>query len=146
MIGRTSFDLVDFNSDHNGRHNGILETEMCALEEWSTWSSCTSTCGSASKTRSRNFRHRKHRKQCKVVPDGPELQQTIDCENPPCEDEDHDEVRSGVSETEQVEDSNDEGEENEGGGEENDEVDDNEEEDLEAEGMEVTEEWLQVRI
>ncbi|XP_029174565.1 spondin-1 isoform X2 [Nylanderia fulva] len=77
----------------NGRHDGLLDSEKCELTPWSSWSSCSSTCGEGSKTRSRNFRHKKHRKQCKAVPNGPRLQESIDCENEPCESEDMEEVR-----------------------------------------------------
>ncbi|KZC07757.1 Spondin-1 [Dufourea novaeangliae] len=114
-----------------GRHAGLLETEMCALDEWSSWSSCTTTCGPGHQTRSRNFREKKHRKQCKAIPDGPELQQTISCENVPCPDEDLDEVREPSSQEEDNE--NDEQEDNGDG------------EDYEGEepAVEVTEEWLQ---
>ncbi|XP_029174567.1 spondin-1 isoform X4 [Nylanderia fulva] len=75
----------------NGRHDGLLDSEKCELTPWSSWSSCSSTCGEGSKTRSRNFRHKKHRKQCKAVPNGPRLQESIDCENEPCESEDMEE-------------------------------------------------------
>lgn len=72
------------------RTTGILETDKCVISEWSSWSSCTTTCGSGITTRSRNFRHKNYRKQCIMEPDGPELQQTIDCENKPCLDDDGD--------------------------------------------------------
>ncbi|XP_019884984.1 spondin-1 isoform X2 [Camponotus floridanus] len=77
----------------NARYNGLLNSEMCELTPWSSWSSCSSTCGEGSKTRNRNFRQKKFRKQCKAVPDGPQLQETFDCENEPCEGEDTEEVR-----------------------------------------------------
>ncbi|KAK0182978.1 hypothetical protein PV327_001057 [Microctonus hyperodae] len=77
------------NPDCNNRnHEGtILDTPACELNEWSDWSSCTTSCGDGSMTRSRNFIHKKNRKHCKAVANGPELQQTIDCENEPCENE-----------------------------------------------------------
>ncbi|XP_050452596.1 spondin-1 isoform X2 [Cataglyphis hispanica] len=71
----------------NSRHDGLLNSEKCELTQWSAWSSCSSTCGEGSRTRSRNFRLKKYRKQCKAVPNGPALQQSIDCENEPCEGE-----------------------------------------------------------
>ncbi|XP_066589883.1 spondin-1 isoform X2 [Prorops nasuta] len=70
--------------NNNGRYNGLMDSEMCSLTDWSEWSYCSSTCGPGSKTRSRNFRHKKHRKLCRSMPEGPELQQTMDCENRPC--------------------------------------------------------------
>ncbi|KAK0164904.1 hypothetical protein PV328_003471 [Microctonus aethiopoides] len=77
------------NPDCNNRnHEGtILDTPACELNEWSDWSSCTTSCGDGSMTRSRNFIHKKNRKHCKAVANGPDLQQTIDCENEPCENE-----------------------------------------------------------
>ncbi|XP_032683549.1 spondin-1 isoform X2 [Odontomachus brunneus] len=84
----------------SGRYDGILDSDMCELSEWGSWSSCSSTCGEGSMTRSRNFRQKKYRKQCKMVPNGPSLQQSIDCENDPCEGEDADEVREDTSNVE----------------------------------------------
>ncbi|KAL6439856.1 hypothetical protein ACFW04_004111 [Cataglyphis niger] len=80
----------------NSRHDGLLNSEKCELTQWSAWSSCSSTCGEGSRTRSRNFRLKKYRKQCKAVPNGPELQHSIDCENEPCEGEEE-EVRQRKS-------------------------------------------------
>ncbi|XP_026668005.1 spondin-1 isoform X4 [Ceratina calcarata] len=71
-----------------GPNPGILKTEQCKLDEWSGWSSCTTTCGTGKKTRTRNFKNKKFRKQCKAVHGGPELQQTLDCFNAPCDEED----------------------------------------------------------
>lgn len=87
-------------STSSGRYDGILDSEMCELSEWSSWSSCSSTCGEGSKTRSRNFRQKKYRKQCKAVPNGPNLQQSVECENEPCEDEDAEEVREDANHVE----------------------------------------------
>nr|XP_012150416.1 PREDICTED: spondin-1-like isoform X6 [Megachile rotundata] len=79
------------NSHCKGERHPVSNTEMCALENWSSWSSCTTTCGPGHKTRSRNFREKKHRKICKAGMDRSDFQQTIDCENEPCPDEDADE-------------------------------------------------------
>lgn len=84
---------LQFASMSNGRHDGLLESEMCELTDWGSWSSCSSSCGEGSKIRSRNFRQKKYRKQCRPVPNGPQLQQTLDCGNKPCEGEDMEEVR-----------------------------------------------------
>ncbi|CAL7938661.1 unnamed protein product [Xylocopa violacea] len=84
------------------RNSAILETEACALEEWSSWSSCTTTCGPGQTTRSRNFKDKKRRKECKIIQGGPELQQTIKCDNEPCPDEDSEEVREPSSQDEEA--------------------------------------------
>ncbi|XP_044007829.1 spondin-1 isoform X11 [Aphidius gifuensis] len=75
------------NPNCNGQteEGTILSTPECELSEWSTWSSCTTTCGEGSTTRSRNFIHKKHRKKCKAIANGPQLQETFDCDNGPCE-------------------------------------------------------------
>ncbi|XP_053986633.1 spondin-1 isoform X2 [Hylaeus volcanicus] len=115
-----------------GPSAALLDNPMCALDEWSKWSSCTTSCGPGHMTRSRNFREKKHRKQCKAIPDGPELQQTIDCDNDPCPDEDGDEVRDVSNQEEEEEDTDNDEDKGDG-------------EDYEGEepAMEVTEEWLQ---
>lgn len=99
---------------------------MCELTTWSTWTSCSATCGRASKTQSRNFRQKKYRKQCKAVPNGPILQQSMDCENEPCEGEDSEEVREDTNHVEINYEDEDYGERADGTGE-------------------VIEEWLEVR-
>ncbi|XP_078036984.1 spondin-1 [Augochlora pura] len=155
-----------------GRYGPLLDTEMCALDEWSSWSACSATCGSSFKTRSRNFRERKHRKECRSIPDGPELQQTIKCSNVPCSDADGDEVSepsvskekkgndgeddgTGDQENDNGEQENDNGDqENDNGDQENDngdqdsgdgdqDTEDGEDYEEEEPAMEVTEEWMQ---
>ncbi|XP_020284534.1 spondin-1 isoform X2 [Pseudomyrmex gracilis] len=79
------------NPHCNGRRGGLVNTDKCKLSEWTDWSSCSSSCGEGSKTRSRNFRLRKYRKYCRAEPNGPQLQQSIDCENAPCNGEDPEE-------------------------------------------------------
>ncbi|XP_076396806.1 spondin-1 isoform X4 [Megachile rotundata] len=118
------------NSHCKGERHPVSNTEMCALENWSSWSSCTTTCGPGHKTRSRNFREKKHRKICKAGMDRSDFQQTIDCENEPCPDEDADEVREPSNQA----DENDVEQEDNGDGE-----------DYEGEepAVEVTEEWQQ---
>jgi len=44
-------------------------------------------------TRARIFRDKNYRKYCRNVPNGPQLQQSIDCGNKPCDGEDSAEVR-----------------------------------------------------
>lgn len=78
-------------------------------------------------TRSRNFQKKKFRKMCKAVPNGPELQQSMECENEPCDGEDMEEVRSRLNHLD------DDDEDEDYGGER-------------ADGNgEIIEEWLQVR-
>nr|XP_050869660.1 spondin-1 isoform X3 [Vespula vulgaris] len=81
----------DLQCGNSGQNGGILDTEMCTLTNWSEWSSCSATCGLAVKSRSRNFKHKQYRKQCRNIPNGPELEQTIECDTEPCSGEDGDE-------------------------------------------------------
>lgn len=118
------------HSGNSGQNGGILDTEMCTLTNWSEWSSCSATCGLAVKSRSRNFKHKQYRKQCRNIPNGPELEQTIECDTEPCSGEDGDEVRNQL-------------------GEENNENPEDDENNSSYEGddpeVEVIEEWSQVR-
>ena len=124
--------LIIRYSNNRGRDAGILETEKCALHDWSTWSSCSATCGDSHKTRSRNFKYKKHLKECKSIPNGPVLQETIACEYVQCPDMDKDEVSESPSQEEENK---------------NNEQDNDNEEDYEGEApvMEVTEKWQQVQ-
>ncbi|KAF7408218.1 hypothetical protein HZH66_002755 [Vespula vulgaris] len=88
----------DLQCGNSGQNGGILDTEMCTLTNWSEWSSCSATCGLAVKSRSRNFKHKQYRKQCRNIPNGPELEQTIECDTEPCSGEDGDEVRNQLGE------------------------------------------------
>ncbi|CAG5076352.1 Similar to SPON1: Spondin-1 (Gallus gallus) [Cotesia congregata] len=164
-------------SDGQEREKTILDTPDCKLSEWGEWSSCTTSCGEGEITRSRIFVHKKHRKRCKLVSNGPELQQTVPCENEPCEntkteevskkedldddvvvDDDEVEEPTEAEEGETHPDEENEEEENDAEGEEGAEGDESEELDSEKEEemnyqeddennpVEVTEEWLQVRI
>lgn len=131
-----SYKYFSNNRNHEGT---ILDTPACELNEWSDWSSCTTSCGDGSMTRSRNFIHKKNRKHCKAVANGPDLQQTIDCENEPCENEEMERVSEVTMDDDNVVDDDYEGA---GDGEAGDEEDEDE---MKAEAMEVIEEWLQVR-
>lgn len=55
---------------------------------------------------------------CKAVPNGPELQQSIDCDNEPCDGEDMEEVRSRLNLDDDDEDEDYGGERSDGNGEE----------------------------
>ncbi|KYN06260.1 Spondin-1 [Cyphomyrmex costatus] len=81
---------------NNGRDDELLESNLCELTEWTAWSPCSSSCGDGFMTRNRNFRQKKHRKQCRAVPNGPQLQQTIEC-GKPCDGEDTEEVRQRLN-------------------------------------------------
>ncbi|XP_031834060.1 spondin-1 isoform X2 [Nomia melanderi] len=133
----------------------MLNSGLCALNNWSEWGSCSSTCGPSVRTRSRNFVDKKYRKQCRSAPDAPELQQTTECEDvPPCPDADGEEVRETSTPKEDDDDDeldsgNDE-QENDNDEQDNDDNVNNEQgdgggEDYEREdaAVEVAEEWLQ---
>ncbi|XP_072746118.1 spondin-1 isoform X2 [Anoplolepis gracilipes] len=77
----------------SGLYNVLLNSDKCELSSWSPWTACSATCGKSVKTRSRIFRQKKFRKECMAVPNGPKLQQSVDCEKKPCEGEDMEEVR-----------------------------------------------------
>ncbi|XP_074108012.1 spondin-1 isoform X2 [Cotesia typhae] len=152
--------------DGQEREKTILDTPDCKLSEWGEWSSCTTSCGEGETMRSRNFIHKKHRKRCRLVSNGPELQQTVPCENEPCENTETEEVEE-LTEVEEgenhqyeenekkEEEEEEEEEENDAEGEERAEGDESEElnsaneeemnyqEDDENNPVEVTEEWLQ---
>ncbi|XP_044007820.1 spondin-1 isoform X3 [Aphidius gifuensis] len=119
------------NPNCNGQteEGTILSTPECELSEWSTWSSCTTTCGEGSTTRSRNFIHKKHRKKCKAIANGPQLQETFDCDNGPCE---NSETKEETNDENNAEDDDD--------GDDDDSENKNNEEN---ENPDVTEEWLQ---
>ncbi|XP_014483315.1 PREDICTED: spondin-1 [Dinoponera quadriceps] len=84
-------------SDH---HDSVLNDEKCELSEWSSWTTCSSTCGQGSKTRSRIFIQKQHRKKCMTASGRTRLEQTMECENEPCEDEDSEEVREDMNHSE----------------------------------------------
>ncbi|XP_011066221.1 PREDICTED: spondin-1 isoform X5 [Acromyrmex echinatior] len=90
---RTCYNTQNYGKCNNGRDDGLLESEKCELTQWSPWSACSSSCSDGIKIRSRNFRQKKYRKQCRAVANGPQLQQSINCENQPCDGEDTEEVR-----------------------------------------------------
>jgi hypothetical protein len=56
----------------------------CAVTEWTTWSECSKPCGKGVKTRSRKYKNKGARKKCAHLPNAPELQQTIECEEDDC--------------------------------------------------------------
>ncbi|KAG5337853.1 SPON1 protein, partial [Acromyrmex heyeri] len=90
---RVCYNTQNYGKCNNGRDDGLLESEKCELTQWSPWSACSSSCSDGIKIRSRNFRQKKYRKQCRAVANGPRLQQSINCENQPCDGEDTEEVR-----------------------------------------------------
>ncbi|XP_011500877.1 PREDICTED: spondin-1-like [Ceratosolen solmsi marchali] len=72
-----------------------VDEKKCPMLPWSEWSPCTKTCGPESRTRERNFRSKEHHKKCKHLYPSIELQQTMDCKNPSCNNEDF----AGISDT-----------------------------------------------
>ncbi|XP_031770909.1 spondin-1 isoform X4 [Apis florea] len=107
LTGRAKCQGESLHCNNRGQDASILETEKCTLQQWSSWSSCSATCGNSHKTRSRNFKYKKHLKECKSIPDGPVLQQTIACEYILCPDVDKDEVRKLASQEEENENNDD---------------------------------------
>ncbi|KYN37274.1 Spondin-1 [Trachymyrmex septentrionalis] len=89
---RTCYSTQNPYCVNNGRDDGLLESEKCELTQWTPWSPCSSSCSDGIKNRSRNFRQKKYRKQCRAAANSPQLQQTINCENQPCDGEDTEET------------------------------------------------------
>ncbi|XP_051169213.1 spondin-1-like isoform X2 [Leptopilina boulardi] len=119
----------------------ILNSKECELEQWTSWSECSSSCAPSVQSRKRNFIYKKHQKHCRNVSKPPRLEQTRNCNLPPCqqcEEEPCEEVRTSVesSDIETVTEITTENYDNP--------EDDNGEDDDSEEEVEIIEEWREL--